>query len=92
MMTFQTEDFSTIQIELANIINKEEVALNYKWSNKSLSYDIELLLESKTFNNNLISFDSNYGTNGHLEFNFIPIFIAHPNPPAQVSSDNIKNY
>lgn len=92
MTTFQMEDFSTFQIELGNIINKEEVALNYKWSNKSLSYDTELLLESKTFDNNLIPFDSNCGTNEHLEFNFLPIFIAHPNPPAQVSSYNIKNY
>ncbi|VVC36257.1 Immunoglobulin-like fold [Cinara cedri] len=82
----EMENFSNIQIKLNNIVNTEEVKLNYKWSNvicKTLSYDTELLLESKTFNGNLISFDTKYGTNGHLEFNFIPIFIAHPNPPAQ---------
>lgn len=93
MTTLQIEDFSNIKIEFNNIINEEEVKLNYKWSyviNKSLSYDTELLLNSKTFNDNLISFDTNYGTNGHLEFNFIPIFVAHPNPPAQVSFYNIK--
>lgn len=80
-------DFSTIQVEVNNI-KKDELNLSYKWSfgmNNTTLYNTELLLKSNGFNDGLISFDPKYGTNEHLEFNFIPIFIAHPNPPAQVS-------
>jgi len=62
------------------------VALSYYWSSgvsNSPLCGVELLFESRTFD--LISFDQKYGTNGHLEFNFTPTFVAHPNPPAQVS-------
>jgi len=86
------KDFSKIQIELNNI-NKDGMKLNYIWSSgiyKSPLYDIELLLEPRTFKDDLISFDPKYGTNEHLEFKFIPIFIAHPNPPAQVNFNIIN--
>lgn len=52
-------------------------------------YDTELLIKLKVFKDGLISFDPKYGMNEHLEFNFTPIFIAHPNPPAQVNPQNI---
>lgn len=60
---------------------------SYIWSSgiyKSVLYNTELLLEPKTYKDDLISFDLKYGSSEYLEFNFIPIFIAHPNPPAQV--------
>lgn len=80
------DNFSKIQIEL-NAISKEEINLSYKWSigvYKSLLYYTELLIEPKTFKDGLISFDPKYGTTEQLEFKFVPIFIAHHNPPAQV--------
>lgn len=80
------EDFSKIKIEF-NDINTDAVKLSYNWSSgihNRLLYHAELLLEPKIFHDHLISFDPKYGTDDHLEFNFIPIFIAHPNPPAQV--------
>lgn len=86
------EKFSKVQIE-TNAINKE-VELSYKWSTgiyKSSMYDTELLIKLKVFKDGLISFDPKYGMNEHLEFNFTPIFIAHPNPPAQVNPQNIIN-
>lgn len=86
------EDFSKIKIELNNI-NNDQVSLSYKWSSgtyKSTLYNTELLIEPIIFKNDLISFDPKYGTNEHLEFNFIPVFIAHPNPPAQVISHIIN--
>lgn len=86
-------DFSKIQVELNNL-KSDELDLSYKWSmgiyNTTL-YNTELLLKSKGFNDGLILFDSKYETNEHLEFNFIPIFIAHPHPPAQVTYDIIIN-
>jgi len=54
-------------------------------------YNTELLMKFEVFKNGLISFDPKYGKNDYLEFNFIPIFIAHPNPPAQVNFKNIIN-
>lgn len=80
-------DFSKLHVEFNNI-KSDELDLSYTWSfgmNNTTLYNAELLLKSKGFNDGLISFDSKYGTNEHLEFNFIPIFIAHLNPPAQVS-------
>jgi len=80
------DNFSKMQIEL-NTINKDEANLSYKWSigvYKTLFYNTELLIEPKTFKDGLISFDPKYGTTEQLEFNFLPIYIAHPNPPAQV--------
>lgn len=85
------EDFSKFKIELNNV-NKDRVNLSYIWSSgpyKSSIYNAELLIEPIIFKDDLILFDPKYGTNGHLEFNFIPIFIAHPNPPAQVISQII---
>lgn len=82
-----------MQIELNNI-NKDDIQLSYKWSikiNKSPLNITELLIEPIELKNDLISFDPKYGINGHLEFNFEPIFIAHPNPPAQVNFHNIIN-
>jgi len=81
-----------MQIEL-NTVDKDEANLNYKWSigvYKTLFYNTELLIETKTFTDGLISFDPKYGTTEQLEFNFLPIYIAHPNPPAQVHSDIIS--
>lgn len=81
----QKNDFSKIKIELNNI--EDEVKFSYTWSNgiyRSILYNTELLLETKTFKDDLISFDLKYGTSEYLEFNFIPIFIAHQNPPVQV--------
>jgi len=81
--------FSKMQIEL-NTIDKEEANLSYKWSigfYKTLFYNTELVIEPTTFKDGLISFDPKYGTTDQLEFNFVPIFIAHPNPPAQVHYD-----
>lgn len=87
------KDFSTIKIE-SNNINKEGFNLSYTWSNRIYKlpmYNIELLVQFDGFKNGLISFDQKYGTNDYLEFNFIPIFIAHPNPPAQVNNyQNIR--
>lgn len=86
------QDFSNIQVKFNNI-QEDDVKLSYNWSSgiyNSPLYNIELLLESRKFNDDLISFDPKYGTNRHLEFNFIPIFIAHPNPQAQVSSNIIN--
>lgn len=69
-------------------LNNNKVKLGYKWSHgiykSPLYYNTEFLLETDTFEDNLISFDPKYGMNECLEFNFIPIFIAHQNPPAQV--------
>lgn len=82
------EDFSKFKIGLSNI-NEDQINLSYKWLSgtyKPSLYNTELLIEPIMFQNDLTSFDPKYGTNGHLEFNFIPIFIAHPNPPAQVIS------
>lgn len=86
-------NFSKMQVALNNI-NKNETKLSYKWSveiNKTPIYNTELLIEPKELKNDLISFDPKYGIDGHLEFNFIPIFIAHPNPPVQVNFHNIVN-
>jgi len=80
------DNFSKMQIEL-NTLSKDEVSFSYKWSigvYKSLFYNAELLIEPKTFKDGLISFDPKHGITEQLEFNFLPIFIAHPNPPAQV--------
>lgn len=70
-----------------NNIKKDKLNLSYKWTlgMNNTSYNTELLLKSNGFYDGLISFDSKYGRNEYFEFNFIPIFIAHPNPPAQVS-------
>jgi len=86
------DNFSKMQIEL-NTISKEAANLSYKWSfgvYKTLFYNTELLIEPKMFKDGLISFDPKYGTTEQLEFKFIPIFIAHPNPPAQVRYDIIS--
>lgn len=88
------DNFSQIQIEL-NTINKDRANLSYTWSigvYKTLFYNTKLLIEPKTFKDGLISFDPKYGTTEQLEFNFLPIFIAHPNPPAQVYYDIISLY
>lgn len=80
------EDFSKIKIEF-NDFNTNAVKLSYNWSSgihNRLLYNAELLLEPKVLNDHLISFDPKYGTDDCLEFNFLPVFIAHPNPPAQV--------
>lgn len=82
-----------MQIELNNI-NEDKIKLSYEWSieiNKLPLYKNQLLIEATDLKNDLISFDPKYGINGHLEFNFIPIFIAHPNPPAQVNFHNMIN-
>ncbi|XP_025195925.1 LOW QUALITY PROTEIN: uncharacterized protein LOC112595057 [Melanaphis sacchari] len=84
-VNLKMNNFSKIQIEL-NTITKDEINLNYKWSigfYKSLLYNTELLIKPKTFKDGLISFDPKYGTADQLEFNFLPVFIAHHNPPAQ---------
>lgn len=81
------EDFSQIQIELKNI-DDDEVKLNYKFSTGIYElplYHTELILETEGFKDGLIPFDPKYGLNEQLEFNFMPIFIAHQNPPAQVN-------
>jgi len=86
------DNFSKMQIEL-NTINKDGANLSYKWSigvYKTLFYNTEFLIEPKTFKDGLISFNPKYGTTEQLEFNFLPIFIAHPNPPAQVHYDIIS--
>ncbi|XP_026809873.1 uncharacterized protein LOC113551681 [Rhopalosiphum maidis] len=84
-VNLKMDNFSKIKIEL-NTISKEEINLSYKWSigfYKSLLYNTELLIEPKTSKDGLISFDPKYGTTEQLEFKFLPIFIAHHNPPAQ---------
>lgn len=88
------EKFSKMQIEL-NTVGKDEGNCSYTWSiggYKSLLYKTELLIEPKTFKDGLISFDPKYGKTEQLEFIFLPIFIAHPNPPAQVDYNNILLY
>lgn len=87
------DDFFKVQIETNNI-NNEDIKLSYRWSIGAYNYPMyntKLLIELNEFKGGLISFDPKYGTDGQLEFNFRPIFIADSNPPAQVSLISIPS-